>query len=185
MSGTNLQPDPSISSPSGGAIKKLIPFLSFLAFAVALGGIALTILLPSQMLKPDALRAQALVEKSYQEMIEAGIEHFPKETTASIAREECWTEGKTLCIYGWYAEWKGSVYLMSFTYAGEAEDRQGRLRGWWWEVDVAKESVRPVWRSPALQKAYGLQETEEFRQRVQSAGVFLDRPTIPPLLKIP
>lgn len=176
--------DAESATPPSGWIKKLIPIFTLLAAAIALGGLALTILLPSQILKPDALRAQALVEKEYQEMIDAGLRDFPKETTATISKEECWGKGKTLCIYGWYAEWKGSVYLMSFTYAGEAEDRQGRLRGWWWEVDVAKEAVRPVWRDPALQKRYGLQETDEFRA-IAAAGSHPDRPTVPPLIKIP
>ena len=176
--------DDDRATPPTGWIKKLIPFLTLLAFVVALGGVALTTLLPSQIFKPDALRAQALVEREYQEMIDAGIRDFPKETTAVISKEECWAKGKSLCIYGWYAEWKGSVYLMSFTYAGEAEDRQGRLRGWWWEVDVAKEAVRPVWRDPALQKQYSLQQTDEFRAAT-GAGPLPDRPTIPPLIKIP
>ena len=182
MTEINPKRDRAPSSAPIGIVKKLLPFLTLTALAAALGGFALTILLPSQVLKPDAIHAQALVEKSYQGMIDAGIQGFPKETTAYVAREECWTKGKTLCVYGWYAEWKGDVYLMSFTYAGEAEERQGRLRGWWWEVDLNKEAVRPVWRTPDLQKQYGLQETDEFRQSVQ---ISVDRPIVPPLLKIP
>jgi hypothetical protein len=183
MTDIESTPDPSTPSPSPGILKKLLPFLTLVTLAVALGGIALTILLPSQILKPEALKAQALVEKSYQGMIDAGLQGFPKETTAYISREECWTKGKRLCIYGWYAEWKGNVYLMSFTYAAEAEDQRGHLRGWWWEVDVEKEEVRPVWRSPELQKKYALQETDEFRQAQDSTDP--DPPTVPPLLKIP
>ncbi|HZR45598.1 MAG TPA: hypothetical protein VFA47_02745, partial [Candidatus Manganitrophaceae bacterium] len=163
----------------------LLPTLTLLAAAFALGGIALTVLLPSQILKPDALRAQALVEQSYREMLDEALRGFPKETTADLSKEACWTKGKTVCIYGWYAEWKGAVYLMSFTYAAEAEDRQGRLRGWWWEVDVEKETVRPVWRAPELIKRYRLQETDEFRRVVQGKAPLPDRPLLPPLLKIP
>jgi hypothetical protein len=166
--------------PPRGWLKKLLPYLTLTALAFALGGTALTLLLPSQILKPDALRAQALVERSYQEMIDVALLRFPGETTADITKEECWTKGKSICIYGWYAEWKGAVYLMSFTYAAEAEDRQGRLRGWWWEVDVGKEEVRPVWRAPELMKRYHLEETDEFRSEALP-----DRPIPAPLLKIP
>lgn len=180
-----LSPDPNQATSSTGGFRRWIPLLTLTAALAGLGGIAITILLPSQTLKPDALRAQALIERDYREMIDGGTRDFPKESTAYIAREACWTEGKSLCIYGWYAEWKGTVYLMSFTYAAEAEDRKGYLRGWWWEVDVQKEAVRPLWRSAELREKYRLQETEEFRRLAEAGGFRPDRPTVAPLLKVP
>lgn len=180
-----MEPETDTSIAPVGWPRRLVPFLILFALGAALGGIALTILLPSQIFKPEAIRAQALVERDYREMIDAGVEGFPRETTAYLSREECWTKGKVLCVYGWYAEWKGAVYLMSFTYAGEAEERQGRLRGWWWEVDVEKEEVRPVWQVPELQREYGLRETEEFRRLVKVSGEVPTWPTVSPLIKIP
>lgn len=179
-----MEPVPPAPPPLVHWLKKVVPLLTILVFVIGLGGIALTFLLPSQMLKPDALAAQALVEKEYLPMLDAALRNFPKERTAYIAKEECWGKGKDRCIYGWYAEWKGSVYLMSFTHATEEEDRGGLLRGWWWEVDVARKGVRPVWRDPGLQQQYGLQPTDDL-QRAIIAGNPPERPTAAPLLKKP
>ncbi|MFQ5779208.1 MAG: hypothetical protein ACE5HN_00310 [Nitrospiria bacterium] len=167
------------------AIRRFLPSLTLLVLVVALGGVAITFLLPSQILKPESNIALALVQEGYRGMIDEAIMPFPLETTAYVAREACWTEGKVLCVYGWYAEWHGGVYLMSYTYATEADEKHGVLRGWWWEVDVAKEEVRPVWRSAALKTQYALQETEEIRNLIDASGQNPSHPTTPPLLKIP
>lgn len=165
-------------------IRRFFPFLILLAFGIALAGIMITFLLPSQVLKPESLRAQALVQSRYQEMIDAALQEAPAETTAYREREECWKEGKRLCIYGWYAEWVSGGYLLSYTLATEEEDRHGHLRGWWWEVDPQKETVRPIWQTPALQKKYRLRETDDFL-RLAAGAKERDRPPRPPLIKIP
>lgn len=159
-------------------IRRLAPFLILLVVGVALGGIMITFLLPSGVLKPEALRAQALVQIKYQEMIDAALREAPPEITSYREKEECWKEGKRFCVYGWYAEWVSGGYLLSYTLASEEEDRRGILRGWWWEVEPQNEIVRPVWESAALRKKYGLHETDPSPQQT-------DRPLVAPLMKIP
>ena len=93
-----MNPDDGASDPPAGWIRNLLPYLALFAMALALGGFALAVLIPSQIFKPDALRAQALVEQNYREMLDAALRDLPVETTADIAKEACWTEGKRLCI---------------------------------------------------------------------------------------
>jgi len=163
-------------------IRKLLPFLTFMALLLAVGGITITFFLPSQILKPESLLALSLVQSGYQESIDQAIAPFPKEKTAYIEREACWGKGKTLCVYGWYAKWHGDVYLMSYTYTSEADEKKGRLRGWWWEVDVYKEEVHPVWLSEALIKKYSLQKTEALRLDPLSSQGFQSRFSVSPLI---
>lgn len=164
-------------------VRRFLPSLTMLALLVAVGGAALTFLLPSQVLKPESIIALKLVQQGYQGTIDEAIDPFPPKTTAYVERQACWTKGKVLCVYGWYAEWHKSVYLMSYTYATEADEQNGSLRGWWWEVDVDKETVLPLWESDSLEKRYGLQKTEAMRRLIETSGKTPALPTIPPLLK--
>ncbi|WDT76809.1 MAG: hypothetical protein MPW16_06245 [Candidatus Manganitrophus sp.] len=105
---------------------------------------------------------------------------FPAETTVYRERDECWKPGKTLCVYGWYTEWRDGVYLASYTMATLEDERSGVLRGWWWEVDVPSGQVRPVWLYEPLQAVYRLRRTDPFAKQTPPP-----RPTLPPLLKAP
>jgi hypothetical protein len=174
-----LHPGEKRKSPS--RLMWFTPYLILLLMGIMASGIALTFIFPTGVLKPSSFVALDLIQADYQGMLDEGIRDFPKETTVYRERDECWKPGKTLCIYGWYTEWKEGVYLASFTVATLEDDRNGILRGWWWEVDVPSESVRPIWLSGPLQALYGLRQTEAFA-RQNPAPV---RPTVPPLVKIP
>ncbi|MCG3117355.1 MAG: hypothetical protein LLH30_16940 [Candidatus Manganitrophus sp. SA1] len=174
--------EPKEIEPTGW-VNKLGPFFVILFLGLALGGFIISFLLPS-IWKPDSLAAVELIKADYQSMLMEGIKDLPKETTAYAEREECWTGDQTHCVYGWYTEWKGAVYLISYTYGTREDDRRGILRGWWWEVDMKNKTARPVWLSEALWKSYALQPTEGFLGLIDLAEKQL-HPAIPPLMKIP
>lgn len=166
---------------STGWVNKLGPYFVILFIGLMLAGFIISFLLPS-IWKPDSLAAVELIKADYQEMLMEGVKDLPKETTAYAQREECWTGKQTHCIYEWYTEWKGAVYLISYTYGNLEDDRRGILRGWWWEVDMKNKAVRPVWLSEALRKAYALEPTEAFLALSKKESL---RPVAPPLMKIP
>jgi hypothetical protein len=170
-----------IEIESTGWVKKLVPYLAILLLGLTLAGFIISFLLPS-IWKPDSLAAVELIKADYRSMLTEGVEDLPKETTTYAEREECWTGDQTHCVYGWYTEWKGSVYLISYTYGTREDDRRGILRGWWWEVDMKNKTARPVWLSENRWKSYGLEPTEVF---VQLSNEERRRPKIPPLMKIP
>jgi hypothetical protein len=165
-------------------IRRLKPLLFLLLGLAAIGGVALTYLLPSQVLKPEANLSRELVKQGYESMIVEALKKFPVQKLAYIEREECWTGGKTICVYGWYEERKREAYLVSYTLADEEEARHGILEGWWWEVDYTKKIVRPVWLSATLRERYGLDPTDQFLRITQAQPELPSRPLVPPLKKI-
>ncbi|MDC4226809.1 MAG: hypothetical protein MPW15_21815 [Candidatus Manganitrophus sp.] len=133
--------EPKEIEPTGW-VNKLGPYFVILFLGLALAGFIISFLLPS-IWKPDSLAAVELIKADYQSMLMEGINDLPKETTAYAEREECWTGDQTHCVYGWYTEWKGAIYLISYTYGTREDDRRGILRGWWWEVDMKKQNSPP------------------------------------------
>ncbi|MFQ5597591.1 MAG: hypothetical protein ACE5GK_06015 [Nitrospiria bacterium] len=166
-----------------GLLSRLLPSLVLFGLFAALSGAALTFLLPTQVLKPESIIAMSMVQKAYQEMIDRATAPFPGDSTAYVEREACWTRGKRVCIYGWYAEWHGDVYLMSYTLANESDENNGTLRGWWWEVDVAQERVRPIWLDDTLRHRYNLQRADAIQNASGPEVKPPPFPTAPPLLK--
>lgn len=162
-------------------MKKLVPYLIIFFIGLMLAGFIISFLLPS-IWKPDSLAAVALIKADYQAMLTESIKDLPKETTTYIERKECWTDKQTHCVYGWYTEWKGTVYLISYTYGTREDDRRGILRGWWWEVDMKNKTALPVWLSETLWRSYALEPTEAFLRLTDEKH---PRPTVPPLMKIP
>lgn len=143
-------------------IRKLKPYLFLLLGLGAIGGVALTFLLPSQILKPEANLSRELVKETYELMILEVLKGFPEWKMANIDREDCWNGGKTICVYGWYEERKRHAHLVSFTWADKEEAKHGILEGWWWEVDYGKKIVRPVWMSAMPRDEYERYLTDGF-----------------------
>ncbi|MCG3115063.1 MAG: hypothetical protein LLH30_05225 [Candidatus Manganitrophus sp. SA1] len=174
-----MQP-PEEKRKSSSWPKRLLPPLILLLMGILVIGIALTFIFPTGVLTPSSFVALDLIRADYQAMLDEGTLDFPPETTVYREWDECWKPGKTLCIYGWYTEWRDGVYLASYTMATLEDEQSGVLRGWWWEVDVPSEQVRPVWLSEPLQALYRLRRTDPFAKQTPPP-----RPTLPPLLKAP